>query len=336
MAKKPNAKLAALGVTLPLFPMTNCGSLPKPLELTELRYRVSRGIHQNSELDRKEKLSTEIWVRQQERFGIDVISDGEMDRGDMVQHMAMKLAGFEEGGTVRCWGNRYYRKPIVKSKVEWTGPIVQENWRYAQRITHSVVKAVLTGPYTLMSWSFDEHYGSREQLCRDLSIALNKEMKILVENGAKIIQVDELAFPGRLTELGLVEECVAELTRGVNAYVILRVSSQDLAGVWPRLQKWPVDQFYLDMVNADFDALPLLKKTKTAKDLAFGVVSSHEPAAEPVALIARRIKKILPLIPLEKIWFGTDAGLKTCSIEEATAKLKNLSAAVRAVRLQHR
>ena len=75
---KENGKLAALNIHLPLFPMTNAGSLPKPLELTELRYRVSRGIHQNSELDRKEKLSTEIWVRQQERFGIDVISDGEM------------------------------------------------------------------------------------------------------------------------------------------------------------------------------------------------------------------------------------------------------------------
>ncbi len=86
MAK--NAKLTKLGFSLPLFPVATAGSLPKPLELTELRYRVSRGIHQNSELDRKEKLSTEIWVRQQERFGIDVLVDGEMDRGDMIPYVA--------------------------------------------------------------------------------------------------------------------------------------------------------------------------------------------------------------------------------------------------------
>ena len=159
-----------------------------------------------------------------------------------------------------------------------------------------------------MSWSFDEHYGSREKLCRDVSVALNKEMKFLVENGAKIIQIDELAFPGFGTDIGLAEESIAELTRGVNAYVILRVSSQGLAEAWTRMQKWPVDQFYIDMVNTDFDVLPLLQKTKTPKDLAFGIISSHEHAAEPIALLTRRIKKILPVHALERIWFGTDAG----------------------------
>jgi 5-methyltetrahydropteroyltriglutamate--homocysteine methyltransferase len=331
-----NAKLAKLGISLPLFPSTNAGSLPKPLELVELRYRVSRGIHQNSELDRKEKLSTEIWVRQQERFGIDVLIDGEMDRGDMVPHIAHKLAGFEEGGTVRCAGNRFYRKPIVKNKVEWTNPLVQENWRYAQRITHSPVKAVLTGPYTLMQWSFDEHYASRAALCRDLSVALNREMKFLVENGAKIIQIDELAFPGPLSEIALVEDALTELTRDVNAYVILRVPSERLAAHWPRMQRWPADQFYIDMVNAEFQALPWLKKTKSPKDIAFGVISSHDNAPEPAKLVAQRIKKILPVHPADRCWFGTDGGLRTCSIEEATAKLKNLSEAVRSLRLQHR
>lgn len=100
MAKNKNVKLAKLGFSLPLFPITNAGSLPKPLELTELRYRVSRGIQQGSELDRKEKLSTEIWVRQQERFGVDVLVDGEMDRGDMVPYIAQSSAGSKKA--VRC------------------------------------------------------------------------------------------------------------------------------------------------------------------------------------------------------------------------------------------
>lgn len=131
------------------------------------------------------------------------------------------------------------------------------------------------------------------------------------------------------------EASLAQLTRGINAYIILRVPSERLANSWARMQRWPVDQFYIDMVNTDFQALPWLKKTKSPKDIAFGIISSHEHTAEPVNILARRIK-ILPVHPVERIWFGTDTGLKTCSIEEATAKLKNLSAAVRALRLKYR
>jgi 5-methyltetrahydropteroyltriglutamate--homocysteine methyltransferase len=329
-------KLQKLGVQLPMFPLTNAGSLPKPMELIELRFRVSRGIHQNSELDRKEKLSTEIWVRQQERFGFDVLVDGELDRGDMVQHIAQKLSGFEEGGSVRCMGNYFYRKPIVKNKIEWTGPLVQENWRYAQRLTHRPVKAVLTGPFTMMSWSFDEHYPSRQALCRDLCAALNKEMKYLTEHGAKLIQIDELAMPGDIRDIGLMEECVTELTRGVNAYVILRISNERLGEFWPRMQKWPVDQFYLDMINSEFAALPIIKKNKTAKDITFGIVDSYASPPEAAPLLTRRIKKLLPTAVADRIWFGTDFGLKTCSIEDATTKLKRLSDAVRAARIRQR
>jgi 5-methyltetrahydropteroyltriglutamate--homocysteine methyltransferase len=331
---KPS-KLSAMGITLPLFPITNAGSLPKPLELVELRYRVSRGIHQNSELDRKEKLSTEIWVRQQERFGMDVLVDGEMNRGDMVQTIAQKLSGFAEGGSVRCLGNNFYRKPIVRNKIEWTGPVVQENWRYAQRLTHRPVKAVLTGPYTLMQWSFNEHYDSRETLCRDLCAALNKELKFLTDHGAKIIQIDELAMPGLARDLALMEEALSELTRGINAYVILRVSSERLEEFWPRMQRWPVDQFYFDLINSDFEPLAALKKTKTAKDITFGIIDARERGVEATALLARHIKKILPVLPAERAWFGT-AGLRTCSIEEATAKMKHLSEAVHAARLRAR
>lgn len=334
MAK--NAKLQKLALDLPLFPITTAGSLPKPMELTELRFRVSRGIHQNSELDRKEKLSTEIWVRQQERFGFDAIVDGEMDRGDMVQHVAQKINGFEQGGTVRCVGNRYYRKPIVKSKIEWSAPLVHDNWRYAQRLTHKPVKAVLTGPFTLANWSFNEHYDTREALCHDLAIAINKELRFLTENNTKIIQLDELAFPLRDGDVGLMEKTITEAVRGINAYIIVRISSEGLANVWARMQRWPVDQFYIDMVNCNFEPLPIIKKTRSSKQITFGIVDSYRHSVEPVALLTRRIKKITSAIAADRIWFGTDFGLKTCSIEEATGKLKHLSEAVRAARLKHR
>ncbi len=158
---------------------------------------------------------------------------------------------------------------------------------------------------------FDEHYGSREQpCCHDVAVALNARDEILTEHGAKIIQIDELAFPGMNADIKLVEDGLAELTRGINAYVILRIPSERLADAWARMQRWPVDQFYIDMVNTDFQALPWLKKTKSAKDIAFGIVSSHENTAEPVNRHRAPHQKILPVHPAERIWFGTDSGLK--------------------------
>src|SRR5690242_5664145 len=128
MAKTPKApagatKLQTLGIQLPLFPISLAGSLPKQPELTELRFKVSRGVQQNSELERKEKLSTEVWVREQERAGVDVLTDGEMNRSDLVQYAAKKIDGFEVSGTVRSYGNRYYKKPVIRSKVGWKEPI---------------------------------------------------------------------------------------------------------------------------------------------------------------------------------------------------------------------
>ncbi len=312
-------------LVLPLLPTCAAGSLPKQAELTELRYRVSKGIHQNSELERKEKLSTEVWIRQQEKIGLDVLVDGEMDRGDMVHYFSQRIEGFEEGGTVRCYGNRYYRRPVIKRKIEWKGPLISESWKYAQRLTHKPVKAVLTGPFSLMEWSFNEYYESREKLVRDLTAVLRKELTSLIEAGARVVQFDELAWPSNSSDLAIARESLEELTRNIKAYFILRYGFGDLASVWPAMRKMPVDNFHLEMRNSGFAGLPLLKKYPTTKDITIGVVDSHSRTIETPRQLSGFVKKALKVVPMKQLWLSTDAGLKTRTIDEAIGKLKSLS-----------
>jgi len=317
-------KLASLGIQLPLLPTTSTGSLPKQADLIELRYKVAKGVQQPSELERKEKLSTEIWVRHQEKMGLDVLVDGEMYRGDLVNFFAQKIQGYQEGGTVRCFGNRYYRKPIVKGKLEWKGTMTVEMWRFAQRLTHRPLKAVITGPYTMMDWSFNEYYPSRESLCRDLTEILHQELKALVDAGAKIIQIDEPAISSRPDEFSLVQDTIKDLVRGLNAYFILHHSYGDLSKIWQKMQRLPFDNFHLEMANSNFSFLPLIKKFPTPKDLSIGVMDCQNRVVETLPEIRRRLRSVLSVVPVSQLWIAPDAGLKMRTFEESAGKLETL------------
>jgi len=112
-----------------------------------------------------EEKFTEEWIELQEEIGLDVLVDGEMYRGDMAAYFARNLEGFEMSGLVRSYDNRYYRKPVIKGEVNWTEPITLDYWKFAQERTDKPVKGIITGPYTMMDWSFNEHYPNRKEAC---------------------------------------------------------------------------------------------------------------------------------------------------------------------------
>ncbi|MCG3204812.1 MAG: 5-methyltetrahydropteroyltriglutamate--homocysteine methyltransferase [Elusimicrobia bacterium] len=312
-------------LSLPLLPTSAAGDLPKQIELTELRHRVANGINQATDLERKEKLSTELWLRYQEKIGLDILVDGEMNRGDMIQYFSSRILGFQEGELVRCYGNRYYRRPVIKHKLESKGPLVSEMWKYAQRLTNKPVKAVLTGPFTLMDWSFNEYYTSRESLCRDLTKILRTDLLRLIDSGAQIIQIDELAISGNPKNFSLAKEALKELLRGIKAYVILRFGYGDLSTVWPKMKNLPVDNIHVPFANSRFIELPLLKKFPTNKDITIGFLDSHNRAIETPREMDAHIKAVLKIVPLKRLWLSSDAGLKTRSVDEALAKLTALT-----------
>lgn len=329
MPKKPptsagRQKLAALGLQLPLFPTMAANSLPKSSDLVELRYKVARGLQLTAELDRKERLAAEVWIRQQERLNLDVLVDGEMSRSDMIAHVARKVEGFEPGGIVRVYGNRYYRRPIIRKKLEWKAPILADVWKFCQRMTHRPVKAVLTGPATLVDWSFNEYYPSRDAALTDATAVLRRELSSLAESGAKIVQIEEhaLSYPG--VDFDRVASALKELTAGFRFYFILHHAYGDVVPLWSKLQDLPVDQISLEAANSDMAVLAAIKKSGTTKDLSLGLVDSHSRIVETPAIVQKRLRTALAAVPAAQLWLTTDSGLRTRTADEAAGKLKAL------------
>lgn len=321
-------KLETLGIKLPLFPLTSVGSLPKNQELQELRYKVQNRVLPPEELTRKEKLATELWIRSQERFGLDILVDGEQNRSDIVSFFAEKIGGFSPGGSVRCYGNRYYQKPIITGKLEWRGPMVAEDWKALQRATHKPLKALVTGPYTLMEWSFNDFYGSREQTLEELTKIIRKEIEALSEAGAKIIQIDEPALSCRPHEFPFIFNAIKELTAGQKAYFILHHAYGDLTPIWEKMQKLPVDNFDLEVANSGTMLHSLLRKIPTKKDISMGIIDSHNHLIDSPRQINDRIRTALRVVPKNQLWFSPDCGLKTRTTDEAIGKLTQMVRAV--------
>src|SRR5579875_942938 len=191
------SKLRHLGIDLPLLPTTSVGSFPKPDYLVKARADFNQGKIRAVDLEEAEKRAIEFWIGKQEELGVDVLVDGEMYRGDMVAYFADQLSGFEQGGLVRSYGNRYYHKPIIVGEVKWKGPITVKWWRYAQGLTSKPVKGIVTGAYTLMDWSFNEFYATRRHVCLALAKEVRKEVEALIRAGCKVIQIDEPAISAR-------------------------------------------------------------------------------------------------------------------------------------------
>ncbi len=315
-------KLEKLGIKLPKLPTSSVGSFPKPPALKNARAQFEKGEISLKELTSIERKATKDWIEFQDKLGMDVLVDGEMYRGDMVAYFAELLPGFERGGFVRSYGNRYYRKPIITSEVKWEEPLTVSWWKYAQSLTSKPVKGMLTGPYTVMDWSFNEYYSDRRATALALAKTIRKEVEALIEAGAKIIQVDEPACSVRTDEISLVIEAMNEVTRDLPAYFLTHICYGTFKKIYPRMLEIPVDNFDLEMSNSDNDLLKCFKKNPFTKDLSAGVVDVHSHLVETKEEVRKRILEIAEFVPPENLWIDPDCGLKTRSVQEAKAKLQ--------------
>ncbi|MGH9862997.1 MAG: methionine synthase [Candidatus Acidiferrales bacterium] len=325
-------KLQKLYVELPLFPVTSVGSLPKPDYLVAARNDFRRGKITAEELRKQEERATAFWIEKQEELGVDVLVDGEQYRGDMVAYFAENLPGFTQGGLVRSYGNRYYHKPIITGAVEWKQPITVAWWRFAQEQTEKPVKGMLTGPYTIMDWSFNEYYADRKATCLALAQMVRREVEALVEAGCKIVQVDEPALSVRPEELPVALEALHVVMDGVPAYFITHACYGAFENIYPQMLEAPVDNFDLEMSNSGFDLLGLFRKDPFTKDLSFGIVDSHSHVVEDAGTVGERLRQALEVLPAEQLWLDPDCGLKTRTVDEAIGKLKVIVEAAQAAR----
>lgn len=326
-------KLNRLGIELPPLPVTAVGSYPKPGSLKRARTSFARGEIDRAELRRLEEEATAMWMGFQNEVGVDVPVDGEMYRGDMVAFFAEEMEGFEEGGLVRSYGNRFYRKPIITDEIAWREPMTVDWWRFAQGLTDRPVKGMLTGGYTVMDWSFNEHYPSRKAAALAFARELRKEVEALVDAGCRIVQIDEPALSVRAGELDVAIEAMTTTTEGIDAYFVTHACYGSFETIFPGMFRMPVDNFDLTTESYGISLVEMFA-TEGAGDLSYGVVDPHSHLVEDADVVGDRIRQALELVDPEALWLDPDCGLKTRQVDEAQGKMRAIAQAANAVRAE--
>ena len=326
--------------TLPrAFATTVVGSYPRMKIAEEAIRRRKAGeiseeeFHEIVKPDIREVISDYLWA------GIDILSDGEQSREDMVVYFAERIEGYDRGDWVLVFDNVYFRKPIVKSKLRYIGPMAVMDWEYAVSLARNrPVKAIFTGPYTMVDWSFDLAYGDKRELVLDMARVLRREVEEFAKRGAQFIQVDEPALSTKpiREEAELVKEALEILFRGIEAKKIVHICFGRIEKILPYILDFPVDQIDLEMKNSSFRLIPFLKEYSYSKEIGFGVIDVHSTRVESVDEIEQDIKRIVDadIVGPEKIYVDPDCGLKRLPREIARAKLKNMVAAARRVRAE--
>ncbi|MGC8573444.1 MAG: methionine synthase [Caldisphaera sp.] len=322
------------------FPTTVVGSYPKLGEASEIIKKRDRNEISEEEFHEKIRGSINEVVKDYLDAGIDIISDGEQSREDMVVYFAQRLKGYNEGDWVRIFDNVYFRKPIIVNKLERVREMIITDWLYTNKISNGrPVKAIITGPYTMLEWSFDLFYGDRKEIIMDFAKIIREELMEAIRNGAKYVQVDEPALSTRpwKEEADLLKEALDYIFKGMDAKRIVHICYGRLERLLPYILDYPVDQFDLEFKNSDFRLLPYLKEYGYNKELGYGVVDVHTLQIESVNEIKEAIDKLMKLGILgpEKVYIDPDCGLKLLPREIAKGKLINMVNATKIARKEY-
>lgn len=303
---------------------TTAGWFPMPAELRRARRRVAEDEIAESDLQPLVERATLDAIRLQEELGLDVLVDGQMDRSHIVAPFAERLAGVAPGTLVRCFGSRYYRKPRIVGDIARPASVTVERFEAARKLTSRPLKAVLPGPYSLMDWSFDEHYRSRRSCCMAFAAAVREEIEDLVAAGAREIQLDDPAIGARAEEMALVAEALGRLTANLagRARVWVHIGYCDLRPVLDQVLALPVDGLMLEMANSRGEILDSLGSFPSGKLLAAGVLDVLSTEIDTREIVRERIERLLENVPAEQVWIAPDAGLRTLTPEQAEAKLR--------------
>ncbi len=313
---------------------TTVGSFAKPEYLQKARNQQVRGKASASDVHELERKATEEWIRRQEDIGLDILVDGEMYRGDMVAYFAELLDGYTQGGLVRSYGNRYYHKPVISGKLSRPKPMTVDWFTYAQSLTDRPVKGMLTGPYTMLDWSYNEAYPTRREAALALADVVRQEAEDLQAAGARYIQIDEPAIHARPEELDIAIEAMGIVTANLTAKTISHICYGDFAAIYPGILALPVDQLDLAMANYEYKYLDLFGPDPFSKELAIGIVDVHKHELESVDEAADGIRRGLRHVSADRLLPHPDCGLKTRTVEESIAKCRVVVEAARVVRAE--
>ncbi|CAL1700818.1 unnamed protein product [Somion occarium] len=326
---------------LPKFPTTTIGSFPQTQEIRTARAKLGKKEITEEEYKTFIKKEIESVVRIQEKIGLDLLVHGEPERNDMVQYFGERLHGFvfTQNGWVQSYGSRYVRPPIIVSDVSRPGPITVEWSSYAQSVTQKPMKGMLTGPVTILNWSFPRADVSREIQCKQLALALRDEVVDLEKAGIKAVQVDEPALreglPLRKPDwdaylswaLPSFKIATAGVTDALQTHSHFCYS--DFGDIFPSIQALDADVISIEASKSDMKLLSTFKQYGYSNQIGPGVYDIHSPRVPSEQEIKDRIKAMLEFLSPDQLFINPDCGLKTRAWKETEASLINLVNAAR-------
>ncbi len=338
------APLQRAWLKLPLFPTTTIGSFPQTPEIRATRRDYRLGAIDADEYQTRMRAQIADMVQRQEALDLDVLVHGEPERNDMVEYFAGLLDGFActTNGWVQSYGSRCVKPPIIYGDVERPAPMTVEWIRFAQSCTDKPVKGMLTGPVTMLNWSFVRDDQPRARTCTQIALALRDEVLDLERAGIRIIQIDEAALREGLPLRR--HEWQAYLDRAVHAFRLCAAGVADKTQIHTHMcysefndiitaiAKMDADVITIETSRSDMKLLDVFEDFEYPNEIGPGVYDIHSPNVPGVDEIIRLMAKAARRIPVERLWVNPDCGLKTRDWPEVEKALKHMSEAAAQLR----
>ncbi|PWE77155.1 5-methyltetrahydropteroyltriglutamate--homocysteine methyltransferase [Bradyrhizobium sp. SUTN9-2] len=329
---------------LPAFPTTTIGSFPQTADVRNARAAHAKGKLSDAQYEQFLKEETARTVRWQEEIGLDVLVHGEFERNDMVQYFGEQLSGFvfTQHAWVQSYGSRCVRPPILFGDVSRPKPMTVEWWRYSQSLTKKPMKAMLTGPVTILNWSFVRDDMPRSEACRQIALALRDEVTDLEKAGATMIQIDEAALREGLplrrsdwkTYLDWAVESFRICSTGVAdaTQIHTHMCYSEFNAIIDAIAAMDADVISLETSRSKMELLDAFTSFKYPNDIGPGIYDIHSPRVPDTTEMKELMTLARKRLSDSQLWINPDCGLKTRSWEEVRPALVNMVAAARELR----
>ena len=339
------AKAQHQAFNLPVLPTTTIGSFPQTREVKVNRATFRRGEKTEAEYTAFIEAEIDEWIKWQEEIGLDVLVHGEFERNDMVEYFGENLSGylFSKNGWVQSYGTRGVKPPIIWGDVKRERPITVKWSAYAQAQSDLPVKGMLTGPVTILNWSFPREDITIKESTLQIALAIREEVLDLEAAGIHIIQIDEAALREKLPlrksdwyseyldwaipAFRLVHSGVAPTTQ-----IHTHMCYSEFTDIIPAIEQLDADVISFEASRSNLHILDELERQNFQLQVGPGVYDIHSPRVPSVEEIEHTIRAILAKVPTERVWINPDCGLKTRGIPENKPSLDNITQATRNIR----
>lgn len=320
-------------LNLPLLPTTNIGSFPQTAEIRHARAAFKKGELSLADYETAMKKEIEYVVRRQEELDLDVLVHGEAERNDMVEYFGELLDGFAftKFGWVQSYGSRCVKPPVIYGDVARPEPMTVRWSQYAQSLTNKVMKGMLTGPVTILQWSFVRNDIPRSTVCKQIGVALSDEVLDLEKVGIKVIQIDEPAIreglPLKRSDWAHYLQWAGEAFRlsymGVqdDTQIHTHMCYSEFNDILPAIAGLDADVITIETSRSDMELLTAFADFHYPNDIGPGVYDIHSPRVPTEAEIEHLLRKALKVVPKERLWVNPDCGLKTRGWKETIEQL---------------